>query len=86
MVLNLMKSSVFKKFGRYVYEFESFGFRIPKNGTTLKRVIEIERHVWSKGSLDDLPDEAICVHPSDAAELNFHQGTALITKALRCSW
>jgi hypothetical protein len=57
----LVNSSVFRRFGRYVYEFEGAGFCLLRIGTTLEKAIEIERYVWSRESLDDLPSEAICL-------------------------
>jgi len=58
---NLVKSSIFQKFGKYVYEFEGGGFCLLREGTPLDRALEIDHQIWAPERLEDLPEEVICL-------------------------
>src|SRR4030095_13689209 len=57
----LVACSVFNDFGRYVYEFEGAGFCVLERGITIGHAARIEKEVWSRMSLQELPEGVICV-------------------------
>jgi len=58
---NLMKCTVFREFGKYVYEFEGAGLCVLEPSVTLERALRIENEVWGQSSLKNLPQGVICL-------------------------
>ena len=57
----LMSCSVFRDFGKYVYEFEGAGFCVLEPGVTLEHALRIEKEVRGQVLLKELPQGVICL-------------------------